>query len=932
MSGLVYEVAWVRLLGNALGNTVHSASLVTAAYMCGLGIGSYLAGGWADRRVATQPAAPLRAYGICELCIAAMGLGLATLLPHLGGVSAEVSAYARTTEGWFEPTLGSMALRYGMAAGLLFPPTLLMGATFTLLVRHVLSHEVRDAGWRVGALYGANTAGAAAGALLTDLVLVPAWGIFRAETAAAIVQTVVGVAALVIATTDEAPVEARAGATVSDAPGRTLAAACGALFLSGFAALGMEIVWFRSLSCSLGAFRAVFSIVLAVILAGIWLGSMAGGYAHRRYGRPLELFLISQALFVVTALLLMATYTSTAKTPVKDTLESTLRVVLCPALLMGFSMPLANAIVQDTLGRVGQRAGALYLANTAGSVAGSLVAGFVFAGRLDSQQSFGVFAACAAVAPLPLVVALATVPRSVWIASMAGAALVVPASSAWLALPEHYLVSRFFPPLPPDRHVLAIGEGVSEIIEVAYDAKGARWLITNGHPMSANSLYAQRYMRAFAHIPLAMMDRPESALVICFGVGNTLHATSLHSSIKRLEVADLSRNVLEHAGYFRATNHDVLMDPRLRVFVDDGRQHLRTQEPDTYDLVTLEPPPISFAGVSALYSREFYALAKSRLKPGGFMTQWLPAYQVPPETALQMVRAFVDVFPNAVLLSGEGTELILMGSRRPRLVLDLDQVEKSLREEPAVAADLTRVNLGTLTEIAGMFVAGPEALQRVTSGVTAVTDDRPSTEYTFWRQGEVPAELFVLEGLRSFCPGCFEGPRPAARVPGLDTYQEALKRVYAVQGFRQNDVTTLAIDTRGGVDEMIERDPYLRSLLGVEEPGPDLAALRAQVERDRDNPQAHFALAYALARAGSLAQAIAEQRRGLELAPRDADAHYNLAAIEGSLGHEDLAIREAEIAVALDPEQAGANAMLCTMLGARGDPRASEPCRRARGR
>jgi len=107
--------------------------------------------------------------------------------------------------------------------------------------------------------------------------------------------------------------------------------------------------------------------------------------------------------------------------------------------------------------------------------------------------------------------------------------------------------------------------------------------------------------------------------------------------------------------------------------------------------------------------------------------------------------------------------------------------------------------------------------------------------------------------------------------------------------------------------------------------------LREKVRREGDSPQAHFTLAYALAHNGLLEEAASEQKRGLALAPRDADAHYNLAAIEASLGREDLAMREAESAVALDPQQAGANAMLCTMLDARGDPRAAEPCRRARG-
>ena len=123
-------------------------------------------------------------------------------------------------------------------------------------------------------------------------------------------------------------------------------------------------------------------------------------------------------------------------------------------------------------------------------------------------------------------------------------------------------------------------------------------------------------MRALAHVPLLSMEAPETVLVIGFGVGNTTQATTLHPSVKRVDLADLSRDILAHAAYFRDGNRDVLTDPRLSVHINDGRQHLQMQPAGTYDLITLEPPPIAYAGVGALYSREFYALARSRLEGG----------------------------------------------------------------------------------------------------------------------------------------------------------------------------------------------------------------------------------------------------------------------------------------------------------------------------
>ena len=108
-------------------------------------------------------------------------------------------------------------------------------------------------------------------------------------------------------------------------------------------------------------------------------------------------------------------------------------------------------------------------------------------------------------------------------------------------------------------------------------------------------------------------------------------------------------------GWFERTNGNVLRDPRVSVYLNDGRHHLQMQPPESYDLVALEPPPIAYAGVAALYSEEFYQLARTRLTPNGFISQWLPAYQVPTATTLSMIRSFIDVFPEAGTAVGRGS-------------------------------------------------------------------------------------------------------------------------------------------------------------------------------------------------------------------------------------------------------------------------------------
>src|SRR5262249_47197284 len=158
--------------------------------------------------------------------------------------------------------------------------------------------------------------------------------------------------------------------------------------------------------------------------------------------------------------------------------------------------------------------------------------------------------------------------------------------------------------------LLTLSEGLNEVVAIVEDDDHARELMTNGHPMASTKLYDQRYMRALAHIPLLSVDKPETALVIGFGVGNTAHAATLRPSIRRGEGAALPKHVPAPAGYLEPATPHALADPGVAVYVNDGRQHLLMQRDATYDLITLDPPPIAYAGVGSLYSREFYALAR----------------------------------------------------------------------------------------------------------------------------------------------------------------------------------------------------------------------------------------------------------------------------------------------------------------------------------
>jgi spermidine synthase len=267
-------------------------------------------------------------------------------------------------------------------------------------------------------------------------------------------------------------------------------------------------------------------------------------------------------------------------------------------------------------------------------------------------------------------------------------------------------------------------------------------------------------------------------------------------------------------------NADILKNPKVEIFVNDGRHHLLMQQPNRYDLITLESPPVVHAGVSSLYTKEFYHLARSRLGKDGYITQWLPIYQLSEKANLSLVRAFVEVFPDSAMLSGFGGDLILMGKKGHPFVLDIDRVDKNLADAPQVLRDLERIHMGTLTDIVGSYASSGQTLARVSQHSKLLEDDFPIIEYSIHSNyvGElgIPRQLFDVSQANQWCPKCFTPVWLSGKLADLPAYLKYMGKVYSHDAFLHSKMTIrkkgIQIEPFQDLDDhrLMEKYPYLR--------------------------------------------------------------------------------------------------------------------------
>lgn len=748
-AGLAYEVLWSRHLALLFGADAEAVGLVLAVFMSGLGLGSRAFGGLADR-----VRAPLRLYAGLEA-----GIGLFALAtgPLLLVASRAFPALASTLGGGPAAATAAKAV---LSAAVLFPPAFLMGGTLPALAG-ALGGERARAPRLVSLLYAVNLAGAVLGAGATGLWLVEHAGLAGAMRLAAALDLAVAAAALAVSgrLARSGPHAAPAGRPEPLSP-LSRAALFAGLFVSGAAFMLDEVVFTRVFSLAFGVSSYAFTLVLVLCLLGLGIGGFA---ATARAARgPVGLAAFGRVQLAAAALLGLAMAAVplasralvlmrqgpplgfAASLAVKAALAASLLLPL--AAVAGAGTPLLLAFVAGRPGGVGTSVGRALLVNTAGTLAGSLVTGFVLVTVPGSQASLRLGALASLGAGL---LALAAgrggprLPATVGAGAIALGVLLVPRWPDWV-----FLRSDTYPRTAPaatrlefeqrvrasDRERLFLEEGRSATVAVVQGAR-TRTLLSNGHP-EASDLGDMGTQLGIAIVPLVLHPSPRDVLVVGLASGVTADTVARAPGVRRVDVAELEPAMFRAAAFFSHVNHGVLATPTVRLHPADVRG-LIAAGGARWDVIVSEPSNLWRAGVSNLFTAEFYASARGALKPGGVFAQWMQLYSLKWETVRTVLATLARSFPHAEVWFVDGSDVVLLGSEAP-LVASRESAESILAG--TYGEDLRRYLATPEPSLFwSRYLLGRAELDALVKGARVNTDDRPVVEF------EAPRDLYRPE-------------------------------------------------------------------------------------------------------------------------------------------------------------------------------------------
>lgn len=693
-AALLNQVLWSRMLALVFGSTIEAVSAVTAIFMAGLALGSALGPALVTDR---DRASAVSLYSRIETAIGAFALTLAFVLPALEPLRARWGAFPV----WI------------LALFLLVIPSSLMGTTLVVL-SHVVSSardQVRESR-TAGLLFAANTFGAVAGAYGSVLLLVPALGVRRTIVTASILNLIAGAVARAWAPSSSSPPSGeadgrerekkrskggRAPGTAPSAPEPATAGSGGptglsvsviafALLAAGFAGLANEVAWTRAFILVAGPTVQAFAFVLGAIVLGLAAGALVSSALLPLLPDPRLAFSLVQTGVALASGAVIRSFAAMPLSYGEDVrrlvehpdrlialqAERSLLLLFPAAALSGALFPLGLRLLRSRFA-VARAMGLASAINTFGAIAGAGLAGFIFLPALGLDRTLRLAAFASVLAAFMTALHCRRWPRlaALTMAGFAGLTLLqAPAFDQELFAGGAYKYSAYDTDLSVEE-VLRRGELVwyaeGRVANVSVKRVGSTFSLAVDGKVDATSGGDMLTQRLLAHVPFLISEKPRRALVIGLGSGVTAAAALTHDP-ESVTAVEISPEVVEAARrFFSAANGRVLENPRLKLVVGDARQHVLATS-DRYDVIISEPSNPWMAGVSALFTTEFFRSVRSRLAPGGVFCQWGHLYNMSEADLATLLATFRDVFPSSrVFLISEADILIVGGPAAPAL-------------------------------------------------------------------------------------------------------------------------------------------------------------------------------------------------------------------------------------------------------------------------
>lgn len=763
ISGLIYEVVWTRMLTYLFGATIYAVTTVLSAYMGGLALGSFIFGKIADKNKNN-----LRLYGVLEVIIGVCAIILPFALKLLHPIYSFI--YSN-----FQASFTTLSLlRFSLTFCILLVPTTMMGATLPVLSKF-LARKKDTLGFNIGILYALNTTGAVVGCFASGFFLIEETGIRGAVLIAAVINFLVGAAAVILAKGhDSSKISEHDDTEIKDEVSKVINGtdSIGAIystgilkvvliayFFSGFVSLAYQVVWSRALVFTFDTLKNTtysFTAMLTVFLIGLALGSAVSSKIIDKFKNPLRVFSLIQILIgllgILSFLLIFkVTYSFQLfdefnkdgnliwTNAVLNVFAKTFISIFIPTFMMGMGFPIAAKISVRTMRSLGKNIGNLYSFNTVGAIFGSFLCGFFIIPYLGIAVGISLLASINIIMGIILLCFDPQTKSEIKTSAAFFGILVI--VILFFRTPQH----AKFQDLTEEERCLFYKEGPLATVSVVQNGLGYKLLNVDNVGVAGTDPILLTDQKSLAHYPMLLLKDPKNVLTVGFGSGGASYSYTLYDSLENIHCAEICDTVLSAAPYLLESNHGVLKsgDKRYKIIFDDVRSYLNFTKMK-YDVIATDCTDLRYKTNANLYDYEYFKICKEKLTDDGMVCVWMPLAGLSDEAFRVALRTFYKVFNHMSVWYINNTQthyILLIGTPKP-LKIDYALLKEKMKNDK-VYKDLEEIYLNNPEKLVSCFITDETKLDDFLKGNIINTENHPYLEFESPKYGYGDEPLII---------------------------------------------------------------------------------------------------------------------------------------------------------------------------------------------